>query len=102
MIKKSFGCAVLLLCIIAAPLRAMAQSTSGSISGTVTDESKAVLPGVTISVENLDTGAQRTLATDQDGRYLFLSNGERVAGAGRITELATPARQVQLGIKLIF
>lgn len=33
---------------------------------------------------------------------LFNPNGTRIPGAGRITELATPARQVQLGIKLLF
>jgi hypothetical protein len=96
LIKKCFGCALLLLCIIATPRLAMAQSTSGSISGTVTDESKAVLPGVTISVENVDTGAQRTLATDQDGRYRVLS---LTPGSYRVTaELSGFAKSVREGI----
>ena len=33
---------------------------------------------------------------------LFNSDGTRVPGAGRITGLVTPARQVQLGLKFLF
>ena len=43
---------------VATALPAAAQSTAinGSIEGVVTDESGAVLPGVTVTVVNLDTG----------------------------------------------
>jgi len=33
---------------------------------------------------------------------LFRSDGTRIAGAERITSLATPARQLQLGMKILF
>ena len=33
---------------------------------------------------------------------LFNSTGTRIPGSGRITALTTPARQVQLGVKLLF
>jgi hypothetical protein len=33
---------------------------------------------------------------------LFRSDGTRIAGAERITSLATPARQLQFGFKLLF
>ena len=52
---------------------AMAQATTGSISGSVTDESKAVMPGVTITVKNVDTGLERAQTSDQQGRYRALN-----------------------------
>ena len=48
-----------------------AQSTAinGTIEGTVRDEQGAVLPGVTVSVTNLDTGQQRVAVTNESGLY---------------------------------
>jgi hypothetical protein len=40
-----------------------------AISGVVTDESGSVIPGATVKVTNVDTGAVRELSTDQAGRY---------------------------------
>ena len=51
----------------------LAQSTTGSISGLVVDQSMSVLPGVTIEVTNVDTGVQRSLVTDEGGRYRALN-----------------------------
>jgi hypothetical protein len=48
-----------------------AQSNSGSISGTVTDPSGAVVPGATVTVENPVSGYLRTAKTDSAGRYQF-------------------------------
>ena len=62
-----------LLALLAVPLTARAQATTGTISGTVTDESKAVLPGVTIVVRNTETGATRTLVTDERGGFRALN-----------------------------
>src|SRR5947208_15281243 len=55
------------------PAMALAQATTGTISGAVTDESKAILPGVSIQVKNVETGATRTLVTDANGRYRALN-----------------------------
>src|SRR5438067_12772482 len=64
--------AVALFALFAAPaLRA--QATTGTIYGVVVDESKSVLPGVTIQVKNVENGAIRTLVTDENGRYRALS-----------------------------
>ena len=54
------------------PSLAAAQGTTGSISGTATDEQKAVLPGVNILVKEVETGAARTQVTDDHGRYRVL------------------------------
>jgi Carboxypeptidase regulatory-like domain len=57
----------LLLCIAGT---AFSQSTnSGDIRGTVTDTSGAVVPGVAVTVLNLDTGAAKDLVTNSDGLY---------------------------------
>jgi len=52
---------------------AWAQLSTAQLSGRVTDESGAVLPGVTITVTQTDTGFTRSGVTDGDGAYV-LSN----------------------------
>src|SRR3974390_3136164 len=48
----------------------LAQSVnSGDIRGTVTDQSGAVMPGVTITVLNVDTGVSKDFVTNNDGVY---------------------------------
>ena len=60
-----------LILALATGLPAAAQSTAinGTIEGTVTDEQNAVLPGVTITVTNLDTGDVRAVVTNTSGLY---------------------------------
>src|SRR5579884_2768762 len=41
----------------------------GSMSGTVTDATGGVLPGVTVTLKNVETGAVRRIVTDDSGRY---------------------------------
>jgi len=49
---------------------AHAQATnSGDIRGVVTDASGALLPGVTVTVVNVDTGITKVLTTNKDGLY---------------------------------
>ena len=47
----------------------VAQTFRGTILGTVTDASGAVLPGAKVSVVNIATGIERTTATSADGSY---------------------------------
>src|SRR5258706_14223559 len=47
----------------------IAQTTSGSISGTVTDASRAGVPGAQVTAINTQTGAQRASVTGEDGTY---------------------------------
>src|SRR5438128_9010140 len=49
--------------------QAKAQATNGIISGTVIDASGAAVPGVTIQVNNVNTGVTRTVFTNEQGRY---------------------------------
>ena len=42
---------------------------SASVAGTVADAQGGVLPGVTVTLRNIESGAARTTATDAGGRY---------------------------------
>ncbi len=53
--------------LAAAPLSA--QTFRGTILGTVTDPSGAVLPGAKVTVKNTGTGLERTTETSADGSY---------------------------------
>jgi hypothetical protein len=48
-----------------------AQSTSGTIMGTVTDTSGAIIPGATVTIHNAVSGLARTTTTDSSGHYQF-------------------------------
>ncbi len=48
---------------------AQARLTGADLSGTVVDQSGAVLPGTGLTVTNLDTNLVRTATTDDRGRY---------------------------------
>ena len=63
---------VFLLGALTQPHMALAQqqSINGSIRGTITDPSNAPVPGVTVTVKNLDNGFARQATTSADGVYL--------------------------------
>ena len=48
---------------------AWAQATAG-LAGRVTDESGAVLPGVTVTITQTDTGFTRSVVTDGSGAWI--------------------------------
>jgi hypothetical protein len=61
--------AAMLVTGIALPAAAQSQAVNGSIEGTIRDSSGAALPGVTITITNTDTGAQRVVVAGNDGEY---------------------------------
>jgi hypothetical protein len=61
-----FGAAVLVLSTALASAQATAE-----LNGRVTDESGAVLPGVTVTVTQTETGLTRSVVTDGNGRYVM-------------------------------
>ncbi len=76
---------------------ALAQTVTGTIQGTVTDTSGGVLPGVTITIRQMDTGAQRTVVTNEAGVYIapYLQIGRyaltaALAGFGSVTREDIP------------
>ncbi len=59
------GVGVLLFC----SLQVSAQGVFGTISGTILDSSRAVVPGATVTVTNVNTGTARTVITNEAGIY---------------------------------
>src|SRR5690349_17493041 len=70
----------LLALLIAAP--ALAQRSTGTIRGTVRDATQSVLPGVTVTVTNQDTGLVRNVVTNASGVY---SASELPVGRYKVT-----------------
>ena len=63
--------AAVLLLVPPGSRAALAQGGTGVIEGVVRDSGGAVLPGVTLSLQNQASGVTRTTVTDQAGVYRF-------------------------------
>ena len=61
--------AVLLTCLLT--LTALGQATTGSLSGSVSDPSGAVVPGATVTLVNTATGAERSAESNTWGTFDF-------------------------------
>ena len=70
--RKELVATALVFCLISGA-QAPAQSTNGSIGGVVQDASKAVLPGVSVSLANTATGVVTTTVSNEAGAYTFPS-----------------------------
>jgi outer membrane receptor protein involved in Fe transport len=71
--QKYFFIVLALLCVALSARTASAQTIYGSISGVVTDQQGAAVPGAKVTATNAATGAAREAITNQEGLY-------RVAG----------------------
>lgn len=77
-----------------------AQVSTFDLSGIVTDDSDAVLPGATVSLRNVSTGLTRTSVTDAEGRYHFV--GLPVVGEySVIAQLQGFASEERLGLSFM-
>lgn len=54
---------------LVSPASAQSTAINGTLEGTVKDAQGAVLPGVTVTVANIDTGDQRVVVTNERGLY---------------------------------
>ena len=99
------GVVLLLICLLGALHVAAQVQTYSEISGTVSDATGAVVPGVTITLKEQNTGAVRTIVTGANGAYSFLSippgtYSVKASGTGfktaevtnRIAQVGQPAR----------
>jgi hypothetical protein len=68
--NRLFVTALALAALIGPALPARAQVV-GQIQGTVTDAQGAVLPGVSLTLRNTETGASRSTVSEGDGQYRF-------------------------------
>ena len=67
--SKTLGWGVAILGALSWANLASGQVVGGSVSGTVQDESGSPIPGVQVIVRDIETGAQRSLVSDDAGRY---------------------------------
>ncbi len=68
---KHLGLILVFLCAL--PLAVLAQTTSGSISGVVTDPNGAVVPSAIVVATHVPTGRQYSITTTNAGLYVFPS-----------------------------
>lgn len=62
---------VLLALLLSFSLTVLAQTSRGTVSGTVTDQAGAVVPGATITLTNTATTVDRTTTSNDEGFYRF-------------------------------
>jgi len=60
---------LLMLLVAASHVPVSAQETTGTITGSATDQTGAALPGVTVTVKNDNAGVTRTSVTNEAGLY---------------------------------
>jgi carboxypeptidase family protein/TonB-dependent receptor-like protein len=91
---------LLALMITSAPCPAASQSTSATVFGTVSDEQRSVLSGVTVVLRRLDTGESRTVTTDARGAYriIGLSPGRYELRATLQPPFETARREIILAL----
>ena len=59
-----------LLVVAGAPATAVAQVTTGTITGTVRDQQGAIVPGATVTIRDQDKGTSRSFVADSQGAYV--------------------------------
>jgi hypothetical protein len=88
----------LLMVALASAVPAAAQETRGRITGRVTDTSKAVIPGATVTVTDVARGTNTTAVTNETG--LFQAN-YLLPGTYRVTvELDGFKKHIQEGVQV--
>ena len=105
-----FAIALAVAVFLLAPALVVAQTT-GTVEGTVADESGAPLPGVTVTIASPNLQGGRSAVTGADGRYRFpsvppgqykvtgeLSNFGKVQKAATVALDATATVNLQLSI----
>ena len=64
---------LLLVVCVGSALPAWAQSTStGTVAGSVTDQTGAVVAGATVTLTDIATNTARTTTTNASGRYIYV------------------------------
>lgn len=73
--NRSFRYCLVFFAVLGMSVHLYAQSVanSGTIAGTVTDTTGAVVPGATVTISNPISGLTRVQKTDADGKYQFVN-----------------------------
>ena len=64
--------AVLLVCLVVSTYT-FAQTSNATLGGTVSDATGALIPGVSITATNMQTGIVSTVVSNEAGAYQFAS-----------------------------
>jgi hypothetical protein len=89
---------VFFLVVASSSVRASAQSTTGSIYGSVSDDSGAVVPHAAVTVTEISTNSTRTVNSSASGDYVFPS---LTPGSYSVTiKISGFQSQTQTGIRL--
>ncbi len=71
--KSAFGALICVGLFLFSSTEAISQTFYGSIVGTVSDSTGAVVPGTNVTLTNLGTTEKRTMETDATGSYRFVN-----------------------------
>src|SRR4051812_19557996 len=92
-------CRAIILCLCTA-VGALAQQTSGNITGRIVDQQGAAIPGATVTAKNADTGLTRSEISDAEGVYRL--NALPVGAYDITAELqgfnAAPRKQIAVNV----
>ena len=86
--KRLAAGSILLLFTVAFISPSASAQTDASLSGIVQDVTGSAIQGATIRINSLETGTERDVETDSDGRY-------QAPGYGRRRQLDRAGRQVR-------
>lgn len=91
------ACTAAVVVILASPSAAAAQTVTGTIQGTVTDTTGEVLPGVTVTIQHLETGRSQSAVSSERGQYNvpFLALGRYKLSAG-LTGFGSVGREAEV------
>lgn len=67
--RSSIFSSAALCCALLLPVAALGQSANAALSGSVKDDTGAVLPGASVVVRNAETSLRREVTTDARGRF---------------------------------
>jgi hypothetical protein len=69
---RPFACFLILFCLaFTSTGSSQTRATTADLGGTVVDQSAAVLPGATVTAQNVDTNYERSAITDERGHFLI-------------------------------
>src|SRR5215468_2934266 len=69
--RRTFASAMMLAVVLSGT--SLAQTTNATLGGTVSDSTRALIPGVTVTATNTQTGIVTTAVTNETGAYQFAS-----------------------------